>query len=407
MLNRRQFTTSALGGFFAFSQLNRAAKLFASESKPNKQTQVLVLWMDGGPSQFETFDPKPGASTGGPTKAIATDVAGIQIAEHLPNIARHMSKFSVLRNLTSKEGAHERGQYYMHTGFRPVPGFPRPSLGSVASHYATDNGMPNYVTINSRGFGPAFMGSENAPFSIDNPESALQLMNRLKLRRSRLKLLEDFSADFDRRHPSDVLNQRHAMVERVGTLLTTPFVEALDLTKEKRSTRERYGETEFGSGCLLARRMLSAGVRFVEVQLGGWDTHTNNFRECAELCGQLDKPWSALMEDLQASGLLKNTVVLWLGEFGRTPRINAQRGRDHFPLVTSAVIGGGGVSTGQVIGQTNKRGTKIEGDSVSVADLFATLFKAIGVNPEAEFTTDFGSPTTATDDGVVIDQLLG
>jgi len=188
--------------------------------------------------------------------------------------------------------------------------------------------------------------------------------------------------------------------------VTTPFVDALNLERESTSVRERYGREEFGQGCLLARRLLETGVNFVEVQHGGWDTHVNNFSAVRNLCQAIDKPWGALMEDLDSSGLLDETLVIWMGEFGRTPRINANRGRDHFPRVIPTLIGGVGLASGTAIGQTNKSGTEIDGESHSVADLFATIFRTLGIDPGHEFQTEFKSPAPATDGGEAIKELI-
>ena len=249
------------------------------------------------------------------------------------------------------------------------------------------------------------MGPDHSPFSIEDPEEALDLMRSIRRRKRRISLLQELGATFDSDHPENKLERRRSMVSRIEKLVSTPFVDALDLQREPKKTRSRYGDHPFGQGCLLARRLLEGGVNFVEVQHDGWDTHANNLRETTELCEAIDRPWAALMEDLRSSGLLDETVVVWMGEFGRTPKINANRGRDHFPKVTPAIIGGGGLAGGRVIGKTNKTGTEIEGQSYNVADLFATIFAALGISPDQEFTTSFDSPTDATDGGKVIAEL--
>lgn len=403
-LTRRNVLGGALGGFFAYAMRNGIDHVLASQPEGIAK-RCVVLWMNGGPSQFETFDPKPGTSTGGEFKAISTSVPDVQICETLPNIAKRMNDLSIVRSVTSSEGEHIRAQYYLHTGYSFVPGFPRPSMGSVVAHESAPQDFPQYVAIGSPGYGPAYMGPDHAPFSIENPEEALQLMQSIRRRKRRIHLLQQLGATFDAEHPEDNLARRRAMVSRIETLVSTPFVSALDLEKESSSVRDRYGEHEFGQACLLARRLLETGVSFVEVQHDGWDTHANNFNESRELCEAIDAPWAALMDDLKSSGLLTETIVLWMGEFGRTPTINANRGRDHFPTVTPAVIGGGGIRGGQVIGATNRTGREIEGDSHKVPDLFATVFAALGMDPAKQFTTSFDSPTGATDSGKPIDGL--
>lgn len=402
--DRRKMLGGLAGGFFGLATRRGRDQLFAESRKT--QRRCLVLWMNGGPSQLETFDPKPGTATGGELGAIATNIPGLAISETLPGLAKRMQHLTVLRHVTSTEGEHERGQYYLHTGFPFVPGFPRPALGSVVSHEAPPADFPNYVSIGSPGYGPAYMGPRHAPFSIEDPREALELMTRIRRRSSRIELLRELGNAFDDQHTDEMLHRRRAMIGRIESLVTTKFVRALQLDEESEAQRQRYGDSEVGRHFLLARRLLETGVRFVEVQVDGWDTHVNNFRQTRQLCAAMDRPWSALLDDLAASGLLDETVVLWMGEFGRTPNINGQNGRDHFPAVTPVVIGGGSLQTGGVIGSTNRTGTEIVGDSVTVPDLFATVFSALGIEPSRQFTTGFNSPTGATDDGHVIDGVL-
>ncbi len=408
-LKRRQWISASVGGLFGLAARSRCENLFAGLPGTNpgqKAKRCVVLWMEGGPSQLETFDLKPGTRTGGSTQTIATRADGIEISEFLPRIAQHMDQLSVIRNLTSREGDHDRGTYYLHTGYTPVPSFPRPAAGSVISRYAEDSDIPKFVQLGGANVGPAFMGPDHAPFTIEDPNRARELLEDLRRHRSRMGLIQKLSQEFETTHPEAMVERRKSMLHRIERLVTTRFIDALDWQKEPTPVQERYGQTDFGKSCLLARRLLECGVHFVEVVLSGWDTHANNAAEVRQLCTQLDGPWASLMEDLKSSGLLDETVVVWMGEFGRTPQINAQNGRDHFPDVTPVVIGGGGLSGGRVIGKTNHLGTEIEGPSHRVADLFATLYQAMGIRPDEEFQTDFGSPTTATEDGKLITDLF-
>lgn len=408
-IDRRTVLGGALGGFFGLAMRNHCDTLLAAlpgASPTAKAKRCIVLWMNGGPSQIETFDPKPGTATGGQFKSLATPVTGLRISETLPEISKRMDSLSVIRNLSSPEGEHQRGQYYLHSGFRFVPGFPRPSMGSVVSHEAPPAEFPQYVSIGSRGYGPAYMGPDHAPFSIENADEALELMRSIRQKKTRIGLLQELGADFDTGHGAEMLRRRRAMITRIKSLVTTPFVEALELDKEGADARKRYGDNEVARSFLLARRLLEVGVPFVELQVDGWDTHANNFPRVRQLCESIDTPWSALMDDLNSSGMLDETIVLWMGEFGRTPNINGQAGRDHFPQVTPVAIGGGGIPGGQIVGATNRTGTEIDGDAYGVPDLFATVFAALGIDPAAQFTTAFDSPTSATDDGKVIQELL-
>ncbi len=250
------------------------------------------------------------------------------------------------------------------------------------------------------------MGPQHAPFVIEDPQQVKLLLTELRRRRQRLSLVQQLSADFDARHTEPVVERRQAMLRQVETIVGTRFVDALNLDLEPESSRARYGDSAFAQNCLLARRLLESGVHFVEVQLDGWDTHADNFNSVRELCGQLDRAWATLMDDLSASGLLSETLVLWMGEFGRTPVINGTNGRDHFPDITPVVIGGGGLRGGQIIGQTNSDGTHIDGQSYRIADLLATIFHQFGIQPDQEFMTSFNSPTKATDGGQLIKELL-
>ncbi|MGI9516655.1 MAG: DUF1501 domain-containing protein [Pirellulaceae bacterium] len=406
-INRRQMLGGSIGGFFAYAARNHCDGLFASEVNSSARAKrCIVLWMDGGPSQLDTFDPKPGTSTGGEFQSIETAAPGMRISETLPRVARQMDALSIVRNLTSDIGDHQRAQYYLHTGYQFVSSFPRPSLGSVISSTGGESALPNYVALGSAGYGPAFMGPEHAPFSIENAAQARQLLNTLRRRRGRLRLLGELGSEFDAQHPGPLLEQRKSMISRIGALSATQFSSALDLEQASPADRSRYGDSEFARNCLVARRLLDLGVRFVEIQRGGWDTHDNNFRAVRRLTGDIDRPLAALMEDLRNSGMLEDTIVIWMGEFGRTPRINGRAGRDHFPRVTPVVLGGGPIQGGRVIGGTNELGTEIQGEPWQVPDLFATIMSAFGVEPDEEFTTDFDSPTTATDGGRIIEGLL-
>jgi len=404
---RRQFIGGVLSGFSAFAAGVGANPIAtAQQARESTVKRCVVLWMDGGPSQFETFDPKPDSSTGGDVGAIQTSVPGLDISEFLPEMAKRMDQLSVVRNLSSMEGEHNRAQYLMHTGYPRIDTFPRPALGAIAAHDVSVSNVPQYVSLGSRGFGPAFLGPQYGPFSIRDPESAREMLEVLRRRRSRVEFLRDLSANFSQRYTDPAVQQRQAMIQQITHLADSPFSRALDLERESRRRRAAYGNSHFSRLCLTARRLLETGVRFVEIQQDGWDSHTNNLSVTRRLCGRIDQPWAVLMDELSASGLLDDTVVLWMGEFGRTPDINGAAGRDHFPAVSPIVIGGAGLRSGQVIGATNESGREIVGDSVGVPDLFATVLDRFGIEADHEFTTSFDSPTPATDSGTPIRGLL-
>ena len=404
-LDRRTFLGGTLGGFFAYALRNRADSLFAQESA-GRAKRCVVLWMDGGPSQMDTFDPKPGVDTGGPTKSIETAAKGIRIVEDLPQIARRMKRLSIVRSINSKEGDHLRGQYLFHTGYPLVEGFARPALGATISKETPESKTPKYVTLGAAGFGPAYLGAAHAPFSVEDAKQALDSLRAVARKKDRIRFLRALDQEFDAGHPAEVLAGREEMLRKIEDLSDTPFVRALDLESEPSRDRERYGKSDFGQRCLTARRLLESGVRFVEVHQTGWDTHVDNFNVVGSQCRLIDGPWAALMDDLDARGLLDETVVVWMGEFGRTPGINARNGRDHYPRVSCAVVGGGGIQGGRVIGETDRLGNGIVKDAVSVPDLFATLFACFGVDPKRRFRTEFGGTATLTDGGTPIRALL-
>ena len=367
--------------------------------------RCLVLWMEGGPSQQDTFDPKPAS----PRESIATRVDGIRFSETLPGLAERADQLCLLRSVGSGEGEHTRATELMHTGFSPLPSFPRPPIGSMVSHQGADPGFPRYVTLGGRGFGPAFLGNEHGPFVIEDISTARNQLEKINQKRSSLDLLAAMNERYANEQSTGaeslpVATQRSFQIESVRQLLGTGFPDALRLESALPDRHERYGKQPFGQRLLAAWRLLNLGVPFVEAQLGGWDTHIENQRRTEGLSRQLERPWLALMDDLQASGLWDDTLIIWMGEFGRTPSVNGAGGRDHFPEVTPVVLAGGNLG-GRVVGQTSEDGRMRVGETHSVADLFATVLSLMGLDIDAGFTTAFGSPTTITDGGTPIASL--
>ena len=402
-MTRRRYLASVGGGFLAWA--SRMAPPLLAGQPVGRARHCIVLWMNGGPSQFETFDPKPGRPTGGETRTISTSVPGVAVSEFLPRIAKQADKLAILRCLHSSEGEHERAQYLLHTGYPLVPAFPRPALGAMVSHDRGTESIPHYVTLGGRGYGAAFLGPDHAAFAIEEPEEVRRLLTALDRRRSELTLLRQLEQPFVAAHADEAVAARRARIEQLQAMLGSPFVRALDWQRESQQVRSRYGESPFGRACLVARRLIEAGVAFVEIRHDGWDTHADNHRTTGRLCQEIDPPWSELLGDLEARGLLEETLIVWLGEFGRTPTINGRAGRDHFPRVIPVVMAGGGIGGGQVIGQTNADGTELAGVRYGIPDLFATLLDRMGIPPDRQYTTAFGSPTRATDEGQKIAEL--
>lgn len=417
--SRRDFlrhtgAAAASGALLGWSdRLGLAAETLQREGK-----RCVLLWMEGGPSQFETLDPKPGTDSAGDAGQIATAVPGINLSENLPELAAAMGDLAVIRSLTSKEGSHPRARYLMHHGYLPMGGADVPTLGSnVAERFATTGGdhaptnLPSFVRIgrNSSGGGAGMLGVDYDPLVVDDPDSPprnARPASSVRRYRRRLDLLRRLESDFAAAEGLEVVADHHKLVDAASQMILSPEMKAFDLEQESPEMRASYGEGRFASGCLLARRLLEAGVSFVEVTLGGWDTHDDNHDRVKNLCGQFDRPAARLLADLKARGMLDSTLVVWMGEFGRTPRINARGGRDHFPKAFSAWLAGCGVQGGQVIGATDRRGASVIERPVSPEDLFQTIYQALGIDADHENLTSSGRPIKLMDKGTPIEGLL-
>ena len=405
----------------------------AAANDPKRKRSCILLWMSGGPSQMDTFDLKPGHANGGPFKEIATKAAGLRISEYLQKIAEFGDQLAVVRSIRSKEGDHGRATYYLRTGHLPQEPIQFPTLGSLlAKELGRDDlPLPSYVSIGSERFflgrsaGGGFLGPSYAPLNVGEPdyrmnqddnayERSLRVENLKPAANvttaqfdARLGLLADLEKDFGvgRRGASERSHQ--TAYERAVRLMKTSAAKAFELEQETARSRDHYGRNLFGQGCLLARRLVEQGVPFVEVTLPGWDTHGQNFTAVQRLSGILDPAWGALMSDLKERGLLDSTLILWMGEFGRTPKINQGNGRDHFPNAWSAVLAGGGIKGGQAVGRTSKDGMTVEERPVTVPDLLATVRKALGVDPDRQNTSNLGRPIRIVDKGRPIEEIVG
>jgi hypothetical protein len=408
---------------------------------PRRRRHCILLWMAGGPSQTDTWDMKPGHENGGEFKEIATKVPGVRFSEHMPKLAQHSDKLAIIRSLETKEGDHERGTYLMRTGRRPMSVIDYPSVGAALSkQLSTDkDALPGYVSIaptrglGRGGFGPGFLGPKYAPLVVAGgnrivsakpaaaasgyPEltvDAIKPPNGVSEEQAehRLELWKVLEAGFLNNHASASPSAHRTVYDNALRMIHSDAAAAFDLSKEPAKVRDQYGKGVFGQGCLLARRLIETGVPFVEVSLSssvsgefGWDTHANNFEIVKNLSAELDAGWSSLMSDLSARGLLERTTIMWMGEFGRTPRINGQAGRDHFPKAWSCVLAGGGIAGGQAYGRTSKDGTTIEENPVGVTDVLATVCSAMGVPPDTENASNTGRPIKIVE-GDPINQLL-
>ncbi|MGC1273989.1 MAG: DUF1501 domain-containing protein [Planctomycetaceae bacterium] len=412
MLDRRTCLLSLAGTGLSFL-LPPLGVRAANRRGAERATSLLTVWLQGGPSQLETWDPHPGGRLGGPTKKIDTAVPGLQIADAYPQVAAVMTSFSVIRSIVSKEGDHERGTYHLKTGYRPDPSVRHPSLGSILVHErpTTHLALPPHVAIDGGEWPPrgGFLGDEFDAFRITNPGGPVTNTaphvadDRQRRRLDGLAVLE---RGFLRGRPTADRHTLHREATQDAlALMDSDQLKAFEIDGEPVEIKAAYGDNRFGKSCLVARRLIEVGVRAVEVTLDGFDSHTNNFEIHGEKAGVLDPALATLIGDLAKRDLLSSTVVLVLGEFGRTPKINPFDGRDHWPNGFSCLIGGGGITAGKVIGSTDPESVKDPTRPVAVADLFATVLAGLSVDPSTEHVAPIGRPFKLSD-GTPVAELI-
>jgi uncharacterized protein (DUF1501 family) len=413
-VDRREFFKVGMGGLLSLllAQWLDPRVAFA-QARPPRAKACILLWMNGGPSQLDTFDPKPGSTNGGLFKAISTRANGVQICEHLPQLADQAQHLAIVRSMTSKEGNHQRAQYLMHTGYSPNPTVQHPSFGAWVNEElgAAGADLPNFVSISGPSIGAGFLGVQYGPFVVQKPGQPLQNIayplnvnaGRFEERQEALNALED---DFARETGDVKVKGRQAVYAKAIRMMRSPKLKAFDLTEEPDAVKAAYGDTDFGRGCLIARRLVESGVKFVEVVQDGWDTHQDNFTRNTKLLGAVDPAMATLLKELDERHLLDSTLILWMGEFGRTPKINPNEGRDHYPQAWSAALAGGGVRGGIAYGQTDADGVKIVDKPVLVPDFFATVATLLGLDPSKSFMTPIGRPIAITEKGHPIPDLI-
>jgi hypothetical protein len=408
-LSRRELLKLSAAGVLGVSMSGWLDVLAARAAETRAQhKRCILLWMDGGPSHKDTFDLKPGTANGGPYRPIDTSVPGIQISEHFPRFARLVQHAAVIRSMSTLEGAHPRAKYHLHTGYREgVGGLVYPSLGAIVAKEIgnQDSPLPNFVSVGNRSYGSGFLGPRHQPLIINDPNRGVENLRPLVAGGQfdrRVGLLEEMEAGFNRTHGTGMGTAHRTTYQRAVTLMRDRGARAFDLSQEPAGARTAYGGSRFGEGCLLARRLVEAGVSFVEVTLGGWDTHQNNFNRVRTLSQQVDPAMSQLVTDLRDRGLLDSTLVIWMGEFGRTPRINArgaQPGRDHYPRAWSTVLVGGGIRGGQVVGRTDAEGAVVTERPVSAIDFMATACRILGIDYTRMNQTPIGRPIRVVERG--------
>ena len=384
-----------------------------AEELRKRQMACILLWMGGGPSQLETFDPKPGTAHGGETKAIDTSVSGIQVAEHWPRMAKVMDDVAIIRSMNNKEGNHQRATYQLHTGYAPSGSVKHPGFGSVTAAELGDPkfDLPHIVSVGGGAtVGAGMLGAAYEPFQVNDPlkppanvvppvppdrfTNRLGLLNRLE------------AAGFGARGGGDRVKEHATLYKQTAGMILSPRMQTFDLEHEESGIRDAYGRTPFGQGCLLARRLVEAGVTFVEVRHGGWDNHQKVAEGVAKNAGAVDPAFAMLVSDLKSRGLLDRTLVAWMGEFGRTPKINPNAGRDHFPRVFNVALAGGGIKGGQVIGASSADGSEVKDRPVAVNDLLRSFCHALKIDPAKENMSPQGRPIKIVDGGKVVQELF-
>jgi uncharacterized protein (DUF1501 family) len=391
-----------------------------------KNVNCILLWMQGGPSHIDTLDPKPDAAVEirGEFSTIPTRLPGVRVCEHLPLLARQFDKLSLIRGHDPQNGSHGVADHIMMSGHRFNPALPFPCFGSVvAKERGYKDGMFPFVqlgrSIDRRFNGgiAGFLGDQYNPFEVhDDPSAAAFRVRDLSVASSaesarlerRYAMLSELDAQQRQLEDAAPVQARDVFYEKAHALLTSPTAKrAFDLSQEPEHMRDLYGRNQLGQSCLLARRLIEAGVHFVTVTDGGWDTHQNNFRSLKDrLLPRLDRGYSALLQDLHARGLLENTLVVWFGDFGRTPKVNPSAGRDHWATAGVACMGGGGIKLGEVVGATNAQGEVVVDSPVRPQDLAATIYQALGIPLHTWYRSQDGRPIELVPTGRPIRQLV-
>ena len=413
---RRTFLGSAARAAFGLTLLDSVtARASADASRAAGGVSVITLMMRGAMSHIDTFDPKPGREEQGETGTIATKLSGVRFGEHLPRLAGLADRLAIIRSLTTETGAHEQGTYLMRTSYPQLNSIRHPSFGSWAVHVLgkRSRDLPGYVLVGNGNEHPGcgFLDPAVTPVPLADPARGLENISRPAYLSQanferRLGLADRIDGDFRQRYAGRQIEAYDRMYADAVRLMGSGDLTAFDIAREDEKTRERYGRSRLGQGCLLARRLVESGVRCVEVEMGGWDMHRELWEELPGKVGELDAALAALLEDLEARGLLGSTLVVLATEFGRSPKINENAGRDHHPAVFSAVLAGAGVKPGVVHGASDAGGRVPDRDGVSVADFNATIAAACGLPWEKEFVAPNGRPFKIGNDGKPIAAVL-
>jgi hypothetical protein len=416
--SRREFVITAAKTFLGVgllpvggAALAYAAKEEEGEKYPprkNPASNIIYLYMSGGMSHLDTLDPKPGAETQGPVQAIPTSAKGVMLSEYLPRLAKQMDKAVLFRSLSSTQGAHERGRYLMRTSYTQRGTIRHPAMGAWLLRLSgrKNPSLPGNVRIggDSRHPGAGFMEAAYAPLPIGDPTAGLQnskLPRGIELAQfdNRLDLSNQLDQAFRARFDQKQVRSYTDAYQDATRLMTSKELEVFNIYRESEKTRLSYGDNPFGQGCLLARRLVEQDVRFVEVTMGGWDTHQSNFVRVPEQAEILDSALGTLLADLASRGILNKTMVVLATEFGRTPNINQNSGRDHYPKAFSGLIAGGGIKGGQAYGETDALGKEVAKNRLEVPDFNATIAYGLGLPLNKIITSPSKRPFTVAHKG--------
>ncbi len=428
-VTRRNFLRAGVCGLTGLTLADalRARSLRAAEGKPTKDTSVILIWKGGGPSHIDTWDLKPHAPAEfrGDFSPINTNVSGIEISEHLPLSAKQMDKYSIIRSVTHPDAGHESASHYLLTGYRPTNDIPSnevPSYGSITAKERGPRkaGMPAYVAVPRapRSTAAAYLGVAYNPFSVGAEPNAANFsvknltlpggmtLGRLENRRNLLSTVDSLRRESDQ---SGLMDGLDAFTRKAFEMVTSPAAQkAFNISEEDAKLRDSYGRTNLGQNMLMARRLVEAGVTFVTVDAGGWDTHANNFESLKKnKLPEFDQAWSGLVQDLHARGMYENTLVLVWGEFGRTPRVNTNAGRDHWPGAMSVVVAGGGLKMGQAIGTTDPKAEYPKDRPISPEDVLSTMYKVLGIDQNIAYENEAQRPVKILNSGTPIKELVG
>ena len=399
-MKRRQFITTLAASTYGLKTLDAKDAPIASKAK-----NVIYICLDGGMSHIDTFDPKDDKGIMGNTTKISTNVDGIELGNRLPKLAEVVDKMSIIRSTTSKTGAHEQAQYLNRTSYRQIGSIVHPSLGSWVAHLQErERDIPDYVLISGSSAHPnsGFLPKVKSPLPIVDPQGGLRnskVDNKLE---ERMRILRELNSSLK----APLASEYNQFYDNTVRFLKSKDLELFDLTKESSDIRAKYGDTKLGQGCLLAKRLIKGDVKFIEINNGGWDTHVDNFTKLDNKLKEVDDALSALVLDLVSEGLLDSTLIALVTEFGRTPNINVNDGRDHHPQCYSTVLIGAGVKGGYIAGETNKTASKVTKDPYTISDINATIAHLLGIKTEEEKISPSGRPFKVANKGNIIKDII-